>query len=769
MKTSSCILSATRASILAALLGACVAGAQTPSPSRPGSGEVIELSPFTVSEAEGTGYLYSTSTVGTRTNRATIEVPQSIHMVTSKMLEDLAAFKEEDAIRYLPNVFARNTYGAPGQHLIRGFEREGSTYLDGFAVPGYRRDSAAYERMELIKGPPSAVQGRSGGSGAINWVGKKPVHGARFFRTGVMYATDGNYEQLVRTTFDVNRTVRDGGKGKRLSVRAAGVFQYGNSVIEWLPENLQGLYPSVRWDITPNTELTFFGEFLKSREPGTNIGLGPSFLAKDYRDKFNNPVLGGSPNDPISQLDIPFGANPYGPAHLHRETIASGTLSLTHRFNEHINVRQGYQRFAESDRRRNGEPSSSTAQLTTAHLGVPGVWVANSIGEAGDAFKRDSFQGDLHLQFEPVRWTRSTTLLGYEWWRNETPSWANNLQLAPEFQRINLAALPRDKHYWDQQVARVVFNDLDQNRAHNFSYYAQQEIEFWNRRIIAMAGWRHDAQDSRNIDDNGTITLTDDETDSYRYGLTTFLNPRRTLAVYGVMSDSQDPSQQRNVYGAGLAVGDPRVDERLTWNTGIELKEFGLKAELFNRRLSLTAARFEQSLVNSLNTIGSTPVESPPGSGRIVFVNVASLADATVKGWEFEAVGDFTERFSVVSNLAFMRSNELRALGNQLVQQKVHRVPEWNFNVFAKYDFRARDGNGWTVRAGVHSYGDFIGTFVGMRVPMEEAFVRYDAGVRYHWRNLAFDLFVKNITDEALFVMRAEGPRSYRFSVNANW
>src|SRR5688572_23963820 len=120
--------------------------------------EVVELPPFAVSPSAGDGYRQTMSTVGTRTNRAVIEIPQSITMVTGKMLEDTLAFKEEEAIRYVPNVFPRNTYGQPGEYLIRGFEREGSTYLDGFSVPGYRRDSAGYEHMEVIKGPPSAVQ-----------------------------------------------------------------------------------------------------------------------------------------------------------------------------------------------------------------------------------------------------------------------------------------------------------------------------------------------------------------------------------------------------------------------------------------------------------------------------------------------------------------------------------------------------------------------------------------------------------------------------------
>ena len=51
----------------------------SPPPSRTAKDEVLELSPFTVTGEEGRGYLYSTSTIGTRTNRQTIEIPQSVN------------------------------------------------------------------------------------------------------------------------------------------------------------------------------------------------------------------------------------------------------------------------------------------------------------------------------------------------------------------------------------------------------------------------------------------------------------------------------------------------------------------------------------------------------------------------------------------------------------------------------------------------------------------------------------------------------------------
>ncbi len=733
--------------------------------------EVVELPPFAVTVEDGDGYRQTMSTVGTRTNRQVIEIPQSITMVTGKMIEDTAAFKEEEAIRYVPNVFPRNTYGAPGEYLIRGFERSGSTYLDGFAVPGYRRDSAGYDHMEVIKGPPSAVQGRSGAAGAINWISKKPVHGKSFLTTSLMYGADENYEEIVRGVVDANQTLIDKGQGHRLSVRAAGVVQDGNSMIQFLPDNRKAIYPSLRWDLTPNTELTIFTEILNAEEPGSNIGTGPSFYARDYRNVFADPVLGGSPTDAVSALNIPFGANPAGPTIVHWERVRSVIASVSHKFNEHVNYRQGYQHFYEYDERRTGEPSSLTTQVLTTFNGVTGVWLPFSIGGAGGDSARDSFQGDLHLQFDPARWIRSTTLVGYEYWKSHGNSFTRAFTLQPQYRRINLAALPTDEGFWNDatMIQSQTISDTDEDKVNNFSYYVQQEVDLWNRRLLLSAAWRHDKQDSWNKDDDGTITETSDDTDSFRYGIAGFVNRDRTISIYGVVSDAQDPERQRNVYGAGLVAGDPQINERLVWRTGIEMLEFGAKADLFNNRVSLTAAWFKQTLNGNLNTIGNTPVESPVGSGNFVNVNVASLADSTVKGWEFQAVGDVTKRFSVVSNLSFMDGKELRVVNNALVNQLIHRVPEWNFNLFARYDFRNAQGKGFEIRGGVNSYGPFVGTFNGIRTPVEHNFAQYDAGVRYTFGKNSVDLFLKNFTDEPIFVMRSTGNRSYRVTFTRKW
>jgi hypothetical protein len=168
----------------------------------------------------------------------------------------------------------------------------------------------------------------------------------------------------------------------------------------------------------------------------------------------------------------------------------------------------------------------------------------------------------------------------------------------------------------------------------------------------------------------------------------------------------------------------------------------------------------------NLNTISNVPMES---LGRTVFANVASLADSTNKGWEFSAVGTLKRDVSFIANLAFNDSNEKRVLGTQLLDQRIHRVPDYALNAFVKWDLRRGGKNGFIVRAGMNRYADFEGTFNGVRTTLAKPFTRYDAGVSYRWGRHSFDLFANNVTDAAIILFRGGPPRTVKFTVNSDW
>ena len=725
--------------------------------------EVVKLEAFTVTTSEGGGYLHSTSTVATRSSRATIEIPQSISIVTDDFLRDTGALNAEDALSYVGNTFVRERFGEPGGTIMRGFEREGDVYVDGFRDVTYRRDVAAYERMEVVKGPPSAVQGRSGSSGLINWVTKKPIFRNDFLRAKTAF-TGGSRQEMYRGVLDGNRTVWNDERRGKLGVRAIAIYQEGDSWVDLLPDNQKAVYPSVRWE-RGGTEINVFGGVLESAFPSREIGTGPTFFARKYRDKFTDPNLGGAPNDPISALNIRYGANPVGPESVRNDRVASGVASVAHRINPVFYARTAYQFLAASFDRLWFEPVANLNQLTTTHQGVPGVWVPTSRGGNDRIEHRHAVQADAVANYALGRHVQTTSMVGTEWWDAHNRSNNYALDLPVEFQRVNLAApFNRTSDYWARRISAIRATARNRTQTESFSYYVQQEAELF-RRVLLQAAWRNDKQENSNLNQvSGARLETEDDTDSFRYAATLFLTRSRTLAVYGVYSDQKNPRRFQNEW-SGLRPGD-RIDDQLIWDPSMELAELGLKGEFLSGKLSLMAARFKMTKTGNLNTYSNIPTES---QGQQVFAGRASLADSTNEGWEFSAVGNPTERLSLIANLSFNDSNELRALGTQTINQRIHRVPDWDARLFAKWDLRQGRRDGFSLRAGVNSYADFEGTFNGIRTTLTSTFTKFDAGINYRWKKYAIDLFVKNLTDAPIILFRGGNPRSFTLTFDSAW
>ncbi len=758
-----CACSGSAVALAASETGSRNASSGSPVSETISAGEAVRLEPFTVVSSAESGYLHSTSTVATRANRATIEIPQSITVLTEEFLSDTAVFDEGEAIAYVGNTFVRDQFTEPGNTIMRGFEREGEVYVDGFRDVTFRRDAAAYDRMEVVKGPPSAVQGRSGSSGLINWVTKKPNFGRNFLKSTVTYG--GTTEELYRGVLDANKTFRDEPENK-LGVRAVAVYQRGDSWVDLLPNNTRALYPSFRWQ-RRGTEINVFGGGLESESPSRDIGSGPAFFAKDFRDKFTDPALGGNPNDPISALNLEYGANPVGPDSVRNDRVATGIASISHKFNEVFHARQGYQFLTASHDRLWFDPTALTTQVTTSYLGVPGVWVPVARGGNDRVEHRHALQGDLVASYPVFKHVRAVTMVGYEWWESKLRNNAYNLPVAPEFLRVNLAApFRRDPEYWKNRITAINTSSRNRETVENLSYYIQQELDVVQR-VMLQAAWRHDTQDTfrRNIQSGTLLADTKDATDSIRFGGTVFLNQAKSLALYGVYSDQKNPSQSRNQY-SNLNAGDPRIDDRLVWDPAMELVEFGLKGEFLGKRLSLMAAYFKMTKTGNLNTISNVPLESV---GENIFAGVASLADSTNEGWEFAAVGNVWRSVSFTANLSFNDSNEKRIFGAELIDQRIHRVPDYDFNIFVKWDLRRGKRDGFSLRAGVNSYADFEGTFNGVRTTLSEPFTKYDAGVNYRFGRHAVDLFVRNLTDEPIILFRGAAPRVVRLTINSTW
>ncbi len=132
-------------------------------------------------------YKNSVSFVGTKTATALKDVPQSINYVTKELILDQGAITVNDVVK---NMSAVNPYSFYNDFSIRGFRTTGNRN-SGNLVNGMRTQTSLWrqsslaniERVEVIKGPASALFGNAAPGGVINRVTKKPLDVARHSAT----------------------------------------------------------------------------------------------------------------------------------------------------------------------------------------------------------------------------------------------------------------------------------------------------------------------------------------------------------------------------------------------------------------------------------------------------------------------------------------------------------------------------------------------------------------------------------------------------------
>ena len=121
----------------------------------------------------------------TRLPTPLLDTPQTVNVVTEKVIQETGARTLEEALRTVPGItFQAGEGGQQGDSpIINGFSARGDIYRDGVRDPGwYTRDLFSSDRVEVYKGPSAFAFGRGTTGGAINFVSKLPT-GASFVDT----------------------------------------------------------------------------------------------------------------------------------------------------------------------------------------------------------------------------------------------------------------------------------------------------------------------------------------------------------------------------------------------------------------------------------------------------------------------------------------------------------------------------------------------------------------------------------------------------------
>lgn len=204
-----------------------------------------------------------TSAVG-RTEMALKEVPQSVQVVSGKVLQDRQATTLAEALKNTAGVTVTETNRGTPFFKIRGFDVQ-QTSTNG--VPNAAIDSVpmeGVERVEVIKGPDSITAGSSSPGGTINLVRKAPVT-EDLRKVTLETAEHGEFKQAIDLggAFDA---------GKSLSYRLNLVnMKSDSSGPDFDGDREVYVAPALRWQANATT-VTFGAEYDNSRRAARRAG-----------------------------------------------------------------------------------------------------------------------------------------------------------------------------------------------------------------------------------------------------------------------------------------------------------------------------------------------------------------------------------------------------------------------------------------------------------------------------------------------------------------
>jgi catecholate siderophore receptor len=160
------------------------------------------LAPVTVKERaespEGKDALRATQTTIGKGTQELRDIPQSITVVTEKLIDDRNLDTVKDVLRNTAGVTFLAAEGGEEDIRLRGFSlaATGDIFLDGMRDPAfYDRDTFNYDRVELLRGSASMLFGRGSTGGAVNQVSKVPRLITEHEVTGTLGSH--NYRRIV--------------------------------------------------------------------------------------------------------------------------------------------------------------------------------------------------------------------------------------------------------------------------------------------------------------------------------------------------------------------------------------------------------------------------------------------------------------------------------------------------------------------------------------------------------------------------------------------
>ncbi|MFW6198672.1 MAG: TonB-dependent siderophore receptor [Acidobacteriota bacterium] len=206
-------------------------------------------------------YVADRTVTATKTSSPLLEVPQSVSVLTRDRLDTQGVESQAEALRYSAGIVSE-PFG-PDMLLdwtqIRGFQQYGQNlFRDGFQFrsagqSALRLNPWGAERIEVVRGPSSALYGQSSVGGFVNFATKRPpAHPLREIRLQA-----GSYERL-QGAFDLGGPVDGDGE---VLYRLTGLVRDSEAQVDFSRNDQVFVAPALTWTPGPRTTLTLLADY----------------------------------------------------------------------------------------------------------------------------------------------------------------------------------------------------------------------------------------------------------------------------------------------------------------------------------------------------------------------------------------------------------------------------------------------------------------------------------------------------------------------------
>ncbi|TDN60027.1 TonB-dependent siderophore receptor [Scandinavium goeteborgense] len=260
---------------------------------------VVTAQPAESATAPTQGYTVKSSTGATKTDQPLITTAQSVSVVARQQMEDQGATNVSQALSYTPGVYS--TFGGSATRFdaisLRGYHGGDvdNIFLDGMRLMSdggshnvIQVDPWFLDRIDVIKGPSSALYGQSVPGGLVNLTSKRP----QFTSEGHIQAFGGT-QGTKGAAFDYTDAIND-----QWAYRVVGITRNTDTQVDNTREERYAISPSLLWQPDTDTSLLLRAYLQKDPSGGYHGSLPLDGTRYEHNGrKLSNHTNEGDPSD----------------------------------------------------------------------------------------------------------------------------------------------------------------------------------------------------------------------------------------------------------------------------------------------------------------------------------------------------------------------------------------------------------------------------------------------------------------------------------------